>query len=190
MPRHEDTRGPRCTRGHEGISTDPLVSRIYGWCSVPATRLLSSFANILAGVSATAVGLLIATGLRLLRPYRRRVTALLFVVLVSAWRSAATVARHPIYFGAELCQCRVNPDPFGSFSPIKSWPTLVASGLVQVVRRRDRRAAERPPRVRRCAAPGIPVGPPGQAVHSPAAAAVCMAIGAFSKPARRLSLSR
>jgi chromate transporter len=37
--------------------------------------------NILAGVSATAAGLLIATGLRLLRPHRRRVTALLFVVL-------------------------------------------------------------------------------------------------------------
>lgn len=37
--------------------------------------------NTLAGVSATAAGLLIATGLRLLRPHGRRVTALLFVTL-------------------------------------------------------------------------------------------------------------
>jgi chromate transporter len=37
--------------------------------------------NILGGVSATAAGLLIATGIRLLRPHRRRPAAMLFAAL-------------------------------------------------------------------------------------------------------------
>lgn len=40
--------------------------------------------HILAGVSAAAAGLLIATGFRLLRPYRTRPTALLFAALAFA----------------------------------------------------------------------------------------------------------
>jgi chromate transporter len=42
---------------------------------------LAVFRNILGGVAATAAGLLIATGIRLLLPYRRRPAGLLFAVL-------------------------------------------------------------------------------------------------------------
>jgi chromate transporter len=37
--------------------------------------------NILAGIAATAAGLLIATGIRLLRPYRRRPATFIFAAL-------------------------------------------------------------------------------------------------------------
>ncbi len=42
---------------------------------------LTVLRNILAGIAATAAGLLIATGIRLLMPYRRRAAALLFATL-------------------------------------------------------------------------------------------------------------
>jgi len=42
------------------------------------------FRNVLAGISAAAAGMMIATGLRLLRPYRRRLPALLFASLAFA----------------------------------------------------------------------------------------------------------
>jgi chromate transporter len=40
--------------------------------------------NVLGGLSAAAAGLLIATGIRLLMPYRRRPTAMMFAVLAFA----------------------------------------------------------------------------------------------------------
>jgi chromate transporter len=45
---------------------------------------LAILQNILGGLSAAAAGLLIATGIRLLMPHRRRPTALLFAVLAFA----------------------------------------------------------------------------------------------------------
>jgi len=45
---------------------------------------LALLQNILGGLSAAAAGLLIATGIRLLMPYRHRRTALLFAVLAFA----------------------------------------------------------------------------------------------------------
>jgi chromate transporter len=42
---------------------------------------LTVLRNILGGIAATAAGLLIATGIRLLMPYRRRAAALLFATL-------------------------------------------------------------------------------------------------------------
>jgi chromate transporter len=45
---------------------------------------LAVLQNILGGLSAAAAGLLIATGMRLLMPHRRRVMALLFAVLAFA----------------------------------------------------------------------------------------------------------
>lgn len=48
--------------------------------------------NILAGIAATAAGLLIATGIRLLRPYRRRPATFIFAAL--ALPSCRHVRRH------------------------------------------------------------------------------------------------
>jgi hypothetical protein len=81
---------------------------------------------------------------------------------------------------------------------IKNWPPgvkrcfpEVRSGrLVQVVRGRDPRAAQRPRRVRRSGAWEVPVYPPGQAPGHACAGRLCVITGAFSKPARRFSRSR
>jgi hypothetical protein len=53
-----------------------------------------------------------------------------------------------------------------------------------------RPAAQRPPRVWRRGAREVPVHPPGQAHGHAGTGMFCLTGGAFSKPARRLSLSR
>jgi chromate transporter len=55
--------------------------------------------NILGGIAATAAGLLIATGIRLLSPYRRRPAALLFAVLAFGLITFAKLPLLAVLFG-------------------------------------------------------------------------------------------
>src|SRR6516164_7759608 len=55
--------------------------------------------NILGGIAATAAGLLIATGLRLLMPHRRRPAALLFAVLAFGLMTFAKLSLLAVLFG-------------------------------------------------------------------------------------------
>ena len=80
---------------------------------------------------------------------------------------------------------------------IKNWtpelngcPEAQAERLVQVVHRRDPRAAQRPPRVWRRGAREVTVGPPGQAPGHTCAGTLGAMAGAFNKPVRRFSRSR
>ena len=52
-----------------------------GACSTCNTRISTSRAGILRGIAAVAAGLIIGTGLRLLRPQRGRLAALLFAAI-------------------------------------------------------------------------------------------------------------
>jgi hypothetical protein len=80
---------------------------------------------------------------------------------------------------------------------IKNWtpglngcPETQTERLVQVVHRRDPRAAQRPPRVRRRGAREVLVDPPGQAPGHACAGTLDAMAGAFNKPLRRFSRSR
>ena len=55
--------------------------------------------NILGGIAATAAGLLIATGIRLLMPHRRRPAALLFATLAFALIAFAKMPLLAVLFG-------------------------------------------------------------------------------------------
>jgi chromate transporter len=63
------------------------------YAHVPALR------NILGGVSATAAGLLIAAGLRLLAPHRRRPAAVLFAVLAFTLMAFTKLPLLAVLFG-------------------------------------------------------------------------------------------
>src|SRR6516165_10633790 len=60
---------------------------------------LTLLRNILGGIAATAAGLLIATGLRLLLPHRRRPAALLFAVLAFGLITFAKLSLLAVLFG-------------------------------------------------------------------------------------------
>jgi chromate transporter len=55
--------------------------------------------NILAGIAATAAGLLIATGIRLLRPYRRRPATFIFAALAYGLIAFARLPLPEVLFG-------------------------------------------------------------------------------------------
>jgi len=55
--------------------------------------------NILGGIAATAAGLLIATGIKLLLPHRRRPTALLFAILAFGLITFAKLPLLAVLFG-------------------------------------------------------------------------------------------
>jgi len=55
--------------------------------------------NVLGGIAAVAAGLLIATGVRLLMPHRRRPTALLFAALAFALITFAHLPLLVVLFG-------------------------------------------------------------------------------------------
>ena len=69
-------------------------------------------------------------------------------------------------------------------------PEAQPERLVQVVHRRDPRAAQRLPRVWRSGAREVPVYPPGQTLSHAGTGTFCAMSGAFSKPVRRFSRSR
>ena len=60
---------------------------------------LTVLRNILGGIAATAAGLLIATGIRLLLPHRRRPAALLFAVLAFGLITFAKLPLLAVLFG-------------------------------------------------------------------------------------------
>lgn len=60
---------------------------------------LTVLKNILGGIAATAAGLLIATGVRLLRPHRRRPAALVFAGLAFALITFARLPLFAVLFG-------------------------------------------------------------------------------------------
>lgn len=60
---------------------------------------LTILRNILGGIAATAAGLLIATGIRLLLPHRRRPAALLFAVLAFGLITFAKLPLLAVLFG-------------------------------------------------------------------------------------------
>ena len=60
---------------------------------------LTVLRNILGGIAAAAAGLLIATGIRLLLPHRRRPTALLFAVLAFGLITFAKLPLLTVLFG-------------------------------------------------------------------------------------------
>src|SRR5215469_8018776 len=60
---------------------------------------LAVLRNILGGIAATAAGLLIATGIRLLLPHRRRPAALLFAVLAFGLITFAKLPLLAVLFG-------------------------------------------------------------------------------------------
>ena len=60
---------------------------------------LTVLRNILGGIAATAAGLLIATGIRLLLPHRRRPAALMFAVLALGLSTCAKLPLLAVLFG-------------------------------------------------------------------------------------------
>src|SRR5215472_1511141 len=60
---------------------------------------LTVLRNILGGIAATAAGLLIATGIRLLLPHRRRPAALLFAVIAFGLITFAKLSLLAVLFG-------------------------------------------------------------------------------------------